>query len=434
MKEPESPGTWDVIVAGGGPAGIGAAISAARQGSKVLLLERFGILGGMLTSGHICPMLGMTGPNSFIDEIIALISGNGIVTPGHTRNGREIYIDLEAAKLNLLEAVKQSGAELYLQSQVIDVVKNDSYLEALVVSAPTGPAMIKGKNFIDATGDGYVSFMAGAPFEVGREDGLCQPTTLEFCLEGVSPDAITCYGDSDTVTLPDGYPYNMLCREANARKELPENVTIVRLHPTSFPGERNVNATQANGYNTLTPEGITGAEIELRRQIPRVVSFLRNHVPGYENCRVKSSATTLGVRESRRILGEYVLSDRDVENGAAFPDAVVEKAWFLIDIHNPTGGGQAEGQAKSAKAYDIPYRSLLPLKVDNLLTAGRCISGTHRAHASYRVMGIAFAIGQAAGVAAALSVQTDRSLRELEIKALRDALKKQGMKFSGGMQ
>ena len=134
-----------------------------------------------------------------------------------------------------------------------------------------------------------------------------------------------------------------------------------------------------------------------------VVKFLRKYVPGYEDCKVKSSASVLGVRETRRIMGEYIICDEDVEKGTKKDDVVVHNAWFLIDIHNPTGGGQAEGVSQPAKPYDIPYRALLPKGVKNLLTAGRCISGTHRAHASYRVMAICMATGEAAGVAAALA-------------------------------
>jgi hypothetical protein len=338
---------------------------------------------------------------------------------------------MEGAKLRLLDAVKQSGADVYLQTPVVDVRMEGKRIKALVISTPEGPALVEGKIIVDATGDGMISFLAGAPFQVGREDGRCQPATLEFCIEGVDENrAITCYGDSDPVKLPDGSSYHDLCAGANVRGELPENVSIVRLHPTAFPGERNVNATQANGFNTLSPEGIFAAEYELRRQIPQVVSFLQKHVPGYENCRLKSSASTLGVRESRRITGDYVLSDTDVETGAAFDDVVVHKAWFLIDIHNPQGGGQAEKQAKMAKPYDIPYRCLLPLGVDNLLTAGRCISGTHRAHASYRVMGIAMAVGQAAGLAAALCGKAGVVPRELEVKKIQEALRQQGAVFS----
>ena len=142
---------------------------------------------------------------------------------------------------------------------------------------------------------------------------------------------------------------------------------------------------------------------------------------------LKTSASTLGVRETRRIIGEYVISDNDVENGNHYDDAVVHNAWFLIDIHNPSGGGQAEGHSKQAKPYDIRYGSLLPLGVENILTAGRCISGTHRAHASYRVMAICMATGEAAGIAAALSIKENVNARELDVKKIRAALTEKGV-------
>ncbi|MDL2229982.1 FAD-dependent oxidoreductase [Treponema sp. OttesenSCG-928-L16] len=423
-------GEWDVVVAGGGPAGTAAAISAARSGAKVLLLERYGILGGMLSSGHVCPLLGMTAPNAFIEELIDLLQGPHENPEAETRNGREIYIDNEGSKFKLLEAVMGSGAELFLQAPVIGAVKEDNFLRALAIGTPAGPALVRAKAFVDATGDGTAAFLAGAQFAMGRDDGLCQPATLEFCLGGVTEDAITCYGDSDPVKLPDGSSYSRLCKEANRRGELPPNVSIVRLHPTARKGERNVNATQVNGYDTLSLKELTEAEYELRRQIPMVVSFLKKNVPGYENCCLKSSPSTLGVRETRRVLGDYVLSDTDVESGAVFDDAVVHRAWFLIDIHNPAGGGQAEGRAKKPLAYDIPYRCLLPRGIENLLTAGRCISGTHRAHASYRVMGICFAMGEAAGIAAAQAAAAGISPRMLDVKLLQGELRKRGAVFA----
>ena len=157
-----------------------------------------------------------------------------------------------------------------------------------------------------------------------------------------------------------------------------------------------------------------------------MVDFLRKYVPGYENCRVKSSAATLGVRETRRFQGDYTISDHDVEKGVRHEDVVVHNAWFLIDIHNPTGGGQAEGKSQPATPYDIPYRALLPQKVNNLLLSGRCISGTHRAHASYRVMAVCMATGQAAGTAAALSAQANVAPRDVDVKAVQAALEKSG--------
>lgn len=423
------PDEFDVIVAGGGPAGIAAAVSAARLGAKTALLERYGILGGMLTAGQVQPILGETAAGTMYHEVVALLNRGHEDTPRVvTRNGTEVGVDVEEAKLRLLDLAVSSGVSVFLQTPVVDVIMEGNRLRGVKICTPSGIRELLGKAVVDSTGDGFVAALAGAPYELGRPgDGKCQPATMEFTLENVDESrAITAFGGSDPVTLPNGARYSQLCKEANARGELPANVSIVRLHRTLHPGERNVNATQVNGLDTLTPEGIGEAELTLRRQVEPIVAFLRKYVPGYEAARVKSTASTLGVRETRRFLGEYVLSDADVENGARFPDVVVHRAWFLIDIHNPTGGGQAEKHSQPAVAYDIPYRSLIPREVEGLLLSGRNISGTHRAHASYRVMGIALATGQAAGTAAALCAREGCTPRELDYHRLQRALENFG--------
>jgi hypothetical protein len=427
-------GLYDVVVAGGGPAGIAAAVSAARAGARTLLLERYGALGGNLTLGNISPILGTVARGTFSDEMLGLLAG---AHPGDkeiiTSNGREGHIDPDEAKGILTRVVAGSGARFHLQAPVLDVVKEGSAVKGVIAATPTGPQAFLGKVVIDATGDGLVSYLSGARCDVGRDlDRRVQPTTLEFTLTGVDESrAIFCDGEADKVTLADGRGYVQLCQEASKRGELPATVTIVRLHKTFYAGERNVNATQANGFDTLTLAGIASAEVELRAQVDMVVAFLRRHVPGYEACRVRSSASTLGVRETRRVMGDYVLTDRDVETGAKFKDVVVHDAWFLIDIHNPTGGGQAEGLPASPPSYDIPYRCLLPAGVDNLLTAGRCISGTHRAHASYRVMGICMAIGQASGTAAALAAAEGVPPRAVPAPKVQAALARAGVILVG---
>ena len=337
-------------------------------------------------------------------------------------------VDPEQAKYRLLKLAADAGVSVYLQTPVVDVVKDGSRVRGLVVGTQEGLKTLTAHALVDATGDGFVAARAGAEYQVGRDsDGFCQPITTEFVLDNVDEArAITCWGGTDPVTLPGGKRYSVFCQEAHDRGELPENVTIVRLHRTLYPGERSVNATQANGLNTLTPEGVVRGELTLRGQIDQVVAFLRNNIPGYESCRVKASGSSLGVRESRRIMGDYVLEDADVEQGRRQKDVVVHQAWFLIDIHNPAGGGQAEGHSQAAKPYDIPYRCLLPRGVEGLLTCGRCISGTHRAHASYRVMSICMATGQAAGAAAALSAREGLTPRELDVKLVQQALMDQG--------
>lgn len=419
------PKEYDVIVAGGGPAGIAAAVSAARLGARTAIIERYGILGGMLTSGHVQPILGRAEGRTMYDEIVELLEAGHEDAPKKvTRNGAEVALDLEEAKYRLLKLCIENGVYVYLQTPVVDVIKDGDTLTGLKICTPTGITDIYGKSIVDSTGDGFVAALAGAPFEMGREsDGRCQPVTLEFTVDNVDESCgITCWGGSDPVTLPDGRRYSEVCKAAHASGELPENVSIVRIHLTATPGERNINATQVNGRNTLTVEGNVEAEYLLRKQVEPVVAFLRKVAPGFGNCRVKSSASTLGVRETRRFVGDYVISDWDVENGARHEDVVVHKAWFLIDIHNPAGGGQAEKRSQPAMPYDIPYRSLLPKNVEGLLLSGRNISGTHRAHASYRVMGVALATGQAAGTAAALSAKQGCTPRELDCKAVQEAL------------
>lgn len=415
---------YDVIVAGGGPAGIAAAVASARQGARTALVERYGILGGMATSGQVDPILGAVGPGTMYDEITAALGQHTAAT----RNGREISFDPEQAKSYFLELAAGTGVDVFLQTPVVDVIHDGGKVSGLLVCAPNGPRTLTARVVVDATGDGYAACRAGARYAVGRAgDGRCQPASVEFTIDGVDEgSAITCWGGSDPVALADGTRYAELCRRCCERGELPENVSIVRLHRTGYPGERSVNATQANGCDTLTPEGLLEAELTLRRQIDPIIAFLRKYVPGYGNCKRKSTGSSLGVRESRRILGDYVLADSDVENGVRQPDVAVHNAWFLIDIHNPAGGGQAEGRSQPARPYDIPYRCLLPQGVENMLTCGRCISGTHRAHASYRVMGICFATGQAAGIAAALSALSGAAPRQLPAAALQEALERQG--------
>ena len=424
----------DVVVAGGGPAGVCAAVSAARLGAKTILVERFGCLGGNLTLGHVSPILGKVCAGTMADEIRRLLNANHLDAPKvMTRNGPEEHIDHEEAKGILARFCADAGVTVLLCAPVVDAQMEGPRVTGLTVDTPKGLRIIRAKVVVDATGDGRVATAAGAEVKIGRDsDGATQPSTLEFVVDGVDEScAITAWGGTDPVKLPSGEEYRALCKRMNAAGELPKNVTIVRLHRTFYPGERSVNATQINGIDPLDPVALGKAEVELRGQIDQCVAFLRNHVPGFEKCRVKSSAGTLGVRETRRVMGDAMVLDADLHDGRHYPDAVVHNAWFLIDIHNPKGGGQAEGHSHPAQPYDIRYGAFLPKGINGLLTAGRCISGTHRAHASYRVMTPGMAMGEAVGVAAALAATRGVVPRDVSAADIRAELSRRGVRLEG---
>lgn len=416
-------GSYDVVVAGAGPAGICAAVAAARSGVNVALVERYGVLGGNLTAGYVGPILGMVGKGTMRDEVMDLLG-----VPDNDMIGETgVAHDMEKAKRVLAEFVAREKIDVFLQTPIVDGIVEDMSLKGLMVMTKEGMRIIEGKVTVDATGDGDVAHFAGAPVEKGREDGLMQPVTLEFTLEGVDESrAITCIGDVDDVKL-NGERFLDYCARCAKQGLLPKNLAAVRLHPTIRPGQRQVNTTQYNGADATRVQDLFAAEVELRRQIEILVKFFRENLPGYEKCWCMASGDTLGVRETRRVQGEYVITAKELAAGKRFWDVVVHKAEFIVDIHNPAGAGQAEDKIQYVVPYDLPYRCFVPLKVENLLTAGRCISGTHRAHASYRVMSICMAMGEAAGTAAALCIKEGCTPRSLEVKKLQDVLTEKGV-------
>ena len=417
-------GDYDVVVAGAGPAGICASVAASRCGASVALVERYGIVGGNLTIGHVGPVMGKVASGTMGEEIAALLRAET----------NQQAPDTERAKIVLVRLLENEGVNLYLQSPVVEVTMEGTSLHGVVIGTHDGLAAITGRVVVDATGNGTVSCLAGARYMKGRDtDGLMQPASIMFTLGGVDEDiAIISRGETKDVNksmVPAG-SFVDVCKEANEKGELPKNVDIVRLYYTTRPGERMVNATQANNIDGTKVGDIAKAEMDLRNQMEQVVRFLKKTVPGYENCYVMGSSSTLGVRESRRIAGIYVLDDEDIQNGVKFNDVIVHDVNFLVDIHNPDGSGQAEGKAAAVRSYDIPYRCIVPEKIDNLITSGRCISGTHRAHASYRVMNICMAIGQASGIAAALSVKEAVLPRNLQHEHIQKELTASGVTLS----
>lgn len=407
--------SYDVVVVGGGPAGIASALAAADEGCRVALLEKYGCLGGGITSGYVRPFLGVVNNPNIGGEIRGRIAAL-----------EDFMSPVEAAKVALAEMLHERGVDVRLQTEPAEVMRDGANITRIAAVSKGGRYEFCANAYIDATGDGDLAAMAGARCEYGREgDRLVQPTSIMFTIEGIDPSIDWCIcHEEDWHTLPDGREFLDICHKACESGELPPSINIVRLYATGRVGERMVNATQANHVNPLEPTEIFAAEVELRRQVRIVVEFLRRNIPGFEHIRVNGSATTLGARESRRIVGDYILTDNDLIVGARFDDAIVHRANFCIDIHNPDGAGQAErnGRPYLCQDYDIPYRSLTPLGFDNLLSAGRNISGDHRAHASYRVMNICMAMGHAAGLAAADMTKHRRSSRDVDIRAIQKKL------------
>ncbi|MGM9680205.1 MAG: FAD-dependent oxidoreductase [Eubacteriales bacterium] len=413
---------YSVVIAGAGPAGISAALEAARSGARVALIERYGCVGGMLTHGYVGPLLGSVCAGTITEEIERKICP----IPGFCP-------DFELAKNALTAMLADAGVDVYLQTQVTGAVTNSGRIESIRTDGKFGTFCFTARTYIDATGDGDLSVLAGCPYEMGRKgDHLVQPVTLMFVIQGVDPDqSLLCMNEEHYTDLGDGREYLDLCHKACKSGELPKNVNIVRLYKTAYAGERMVNATQENRINPLDPADVFRAEAELRRQIDQIMAFLKNNIPGFANIRIKGGSSTLGVRESRRIMADHLLTEQELVAGQTFPDGVVHKASFCLDIHNPDGPGQSvdeEGLPRQDKPYDIPFSAMTPLGIDNLITAGRCISGTHVAMSSYRVMRICMAMGQAAGAAAYLMEQTGtEKTRELDVGKIRAHLIARGV-------
>ncbi len=392
----------DVLVAGAGPAGIAAALSAAREGARTLLIERWGRIGGAGVTSIVNPLMGSV-RSSVVTEVLHAFGACG-----------QNWELLDLAYYDLLE---RAGVELLLHSWVTGPVMDGDTIRGIRILCKEGELELHAARVIDATADGDVAFGAGVPFEKGRKrDGLLQPMTIMFRVGGVDKSrALICLSEDNAhkIDLPGG-TWHEICHRGEAEGALPKRVSVVRVYESAMPGERVVNATQINYVDGTQVADITRAEIEGRRQALAVHRFLQTHAPGYEDCYISHMPSVIGVRETRRFLGEHYLVLDDLLAGRKWPSAIVRNASFPVDIHNPDGGGQAEKTAARVRPYDIPYECLVPKRVENLLLAGRCISGSHEAHASYRVQKIMIAVGAAAGAAAALSLRADCSPRTLD--------------------
>lgn len=407
----------DVLVCGGGPAGTAAAIASARGGARTLLLERNGYLGGMATAGLVVPHYNPFHNKGLNAEIIERLKE----ADAWGADFWKISFDPETWRHVTDDLVLDSGSDILFHTQVVATLVEDDAVRGVVIENKSGRFAILAKVVIDATGDGDVAARAGASYALGREeDGALQPMTTMFRMGGVAWIQTTNDGLAqlvDAAIVATGSDFRLAY-------EFPWAIHLPN------PREVVLMLVHVRGTDGTDARALTRSEVDGRRQARAAANFLRDNVPEFAESYLIETASQIGVRETRRIIGDYVLTSEDIQEGRSFEDGIATVS-FPIDIHDPVATGQVA--AKSAYhaprgAYDIPYRSLLPAGFEQLLVAGRCISGTFEAHASYRVKGPCVAMGQAAGLAAALSVAQGVSPRELSPALLRDELSAQGVK------
>lgn len=410
-------GTYDVIVAGSGPAGVSAAINAGRMGAKVLLIEWNNAVGGISTSGLMSHFTGSV-QSKFYTELLQAMADrnekdNGKITP---------YIDPENLKAIYLDMLKDAGVTVLLYTFVCGVVMDGNRLTGVITESKSGRRVFSAKAFVDGTGDGDVAAFAGVPYTKGREtDGKMQPVTLMFKVAGVDTDRAVFLGSFEST-----YQTEKGELQALAKTNIPYPAGHLLVYPTTLPGIVTCNMTNCTDIDGTSAEDLTKAELVCRSQMPAILAYLREFVPGFEHCYLISAGSMMGVRETRHFHGAYTLNEQDILTARVFEDWVVRGAFFNFDVHNLTGSGLdktgVQHKWSQPKGYTIPYGCLLPDGVEGLLLAGRNISGTHLAHSNYRVMPICVGVGEAAGIAAALAVQNGWDVRNVPVEMIQEKL------------
>ena len=411
----------DVVVCGAGPAGIGAALAAAREGAEVLLVEQHGQPGGVWTAGLLNPFFECMGRGWIVDELVERLKTAGSLRPWM----KSYTFDVEIMRLMLEQMLSEAGVECLYYTMVTDAVVEDGRLRGVVLESKSGREAVRARTVIDATGDGDVAARAGCPYELGRPgDGFLQPMTLMFEIHGL--------GDWEHDNAPALFDKMSAAIE---RHDLDVKLPFGRVNyapwiiATPTRGVSAVQATHVYGLNPLDPKDLTAGTCTCRRQAADMIKVFR-HIPGLEGVRMGHTAAQLGIREARRVRGRYQLTRDDLVAGRRFEDAVASCA-FVVDIHDPAATVNTGWDDKiSIQPYEIPYGCLVPETVDGLLTAGRCISGSHEAHASYRVTGTAMATGQAAGLAAAWAAAERCEVSAVPGRELKSALVARGARMA----
>lgn len=429
----------DVLIVGGGPSGIIAALAAAEDGLKVTLIESRSFLGGNLTIG--IPVLGFLGqkgnqiisglPQKFIDRLF--VQGGASEHRPCPLHMSITLVEPELVKKTAFEMLTEKGVEVLLYTNCTGAIKNDECLKGVIIESKAGREVLLAGVVIDCTGDADVAFLSEVPCEKGDEKGGMQPPTLMFSLGNVDTDKLRfSIAEEPQTYVPDFIPAeyfgqnhqyivvglrSLIQKAKNDGLSIPADRTIIITGLRK--GEAWINMTRVNGVDGTDPVSLTKGEFIAREQIEDIVKYLIQYVPGFENAVMLRTAPFLGLRETRRIVGKYIMNRSDILSCARFDDAIAV-ASYPLDIHHAEGGDCT--LEWSGDCYDIPYRSLLPEKVENLLVAGRSISTTHEAMSAIRVMSSCMAMGEAAGRAAKMAIRDGVAPSMINIKRLREEL------------
>lgn len=433
----------DVLVVGGGPSGLIAAQAAAEDGLNVTLIDSRSFVGGNMTIG--LPILGFLGqkgnqiikgiPQKFIDRLKEKdAASEHRPCPLHMSL---TLVEPEAVKNVGLEMLRESGVNVLLYVFCAGVIMEGNEIKGVIIESKSGREVVLAKTVIDCTGDADVAYRAGVVCEQGNDEGGAQPPTLMFCMGGVDTEKLRMsIAEEPRTYLTDFIPaeyfgqnnqfivVGMRSLMQKARDEgydLPVERTI--LITGLREGEVWVNMSRINGVDGTNPESLSFGEIEGRRQIEEIQKYLIAYVPGFKDAHFTKMAPFLGIRETRRIVGKYVMTAQDILSCGRFDDAIAV-ASYPLDIHHPQGGGCTLEWC--GDCYDIPYRSLIPEKVENLIVAGRCISTTHEAMSAIRVMAPCMAMGEAAGRAAKIAVRKGIKPSQINVEELRGELLEKG--------
>lgn len=412
----------DVLVCGGGPAGIGAAIRAARLGVSTMVVENQECLGGIATAGMMSHWGGRSSSKvmtELFDRTYEKAKNLGWLESNNVSTN-SIYHEMQ--KITLDEMAAEAGIRVLLCTRVCKAIVEDGRIRGVILENKSGRGVILAQRVVDATGDGDVAASAGVPFFKGREeDGRMQPCTLMFKIGGV---------DYSRAVFPGSFETKVHTKrgelQAMAKELLPFPAGHVLLYPQATEGTVVCNMTNAIEIDGTDGESVTKGLQICRSQMIPIIRFLREYVPGYENCWLMSSGSLLGIRETRHFIGKQSLTPEDILEAKIHDNWVVRRAFFNFDVHNLTGASLdktgIQHEWKQPDDYSIPYGCLLPEKVDNLLLSGRNISGSHLAHSNYRIMSVCIALGEAAGTAAALSVKQNVPLAALDVKDIQQVV------------